>query len=491
MKYSFKTYPELWFLTVTAFLTRFLWIGYPRQVVFDEVHFGKFISAYFKGEIFFDIHPPLGKLMYVFAGWLVGFEPGFAFDHIGEAYAGVPIAALRTLPALCGALLVPLVYLIARELGLRRPAATLIAAFVLFDNALLVQSRFMLLDIPLLFFGFSSIYLFLLGTKAFARSTTNAHLFSRTARGAATNARVRRGGGSGFSERLTSELVAFVRTEAVSEKDERSWFTLSPWLFLLISAVFLGLAISIKWTALAFSAPLFILFIKTVLKERPSLRFDAGIFALFIFIPLVLYLGFFAIHFQLTEPAKLGSFFRNVAGLNHQMFDSNLQDLIHPYSSRWFEWPIMKRTVYYWNSAPGGITVAVIYLLGNPFIWMVSLLNIVLGLLIFIKDIARRRTQALFGPALLLITFFANLLPFIPITRAMFLYHYFPALIFSFLIAGMNIDRLIPEIRIRSIMVATLIITSAVFFVYFAPLSYGTRINDAGLNERMWLPTWR
>ncbi len=32
-------------------------------MVFDEVHFGKFISGYIRGTYFFDIHPPAGKLL--------------------------------------------------------------------------------------------------------------------------------------------------------------------------------------------------------------------------------------------------------------------------------------------------------------------------------------------------------------------------------------------------------------------------------------------
>lgn len=502
MRNFLKVHPELWLLTFTAFVTRFLWIGYPREVVFDEVHFGKFLSAYLSGKTFFDIHPPLGKLLYVFIGWLVGFQPGFAFDHIGQPYTNVPIIALRMLPALLGALLVPLIYLVAKELGLSRPAATLAAAFVLFDNALLVQSRFMLLDIPLLFFGFASILFFLLGQKVFRR-----HGFGFSpgaAGGAATHDRGGEGGEpSSVGERVLgrSALSSADRLSPTSTSRSANHVSapepahgknqIHAWLLFALSAIFLGLTISIKWTALAFSVPLFILFMRILLKERAPLRFDAGMLALFILIPLALYLGFFAIHFWLIEPQKLQNFFQNATDLNSQMFDSNLQHLTHPYSSRWFEWPIMKRTVYYWNAAPGGITTAVIYLLGNPFVWMVSLLNLGIGFSLSMKALARRRYHTLFGYAFLSVTFLANLLPFISITRAMFLYHYFPALIFSFLIAGMNLDRLIPDIRIRSTMASLLIVTSVVFFLYFAPLSYGTRINDTALNERMWLPTWR
>ena len=48
-------------LTLLAGLLRSYKIWHPDQVVFDEVHFGKFAAYYIRREYFFDVHPPFAK----------------------------------------------------------------------------------------------------------------------------------------------------------------------------------------------------------------------------------------------------------------------------------------------------------------------------------------------------------------------------------------------------------------------------------------------
>ncbi|XP_071487329.1 protein O-mannosyl-transferase 1-like [Diadema antillarum] len=138
-------------LTVLSFGSRLWRLEQPRGVVFDETHFGLFTSFYLRGIFFFDVHPPLGKLLLAVMGHASGFEGDFAFDKIGLEYpCDLPIWYLRLLPALCGALLTPLSYLVLEAMGFNQWTAALGAILVLCDNSLLTQSRFILMDTMLL-----------------------------------------------------------------------------------------------------------------------------------------------------------------------------------------------------------------------------------------------------------------------------------------------------------------------------------------------------
>ena len=138
-------------LFALGLVTRFALLGYPRQVVFDEYHFGKFINGYLKGEYFFDIHPPLGKLLLALSAWLGGYDGSQPWEKVGEDIApDVNLIALRTAPALQGAALLPLLFVTGRAIGLSFPAALLAPLCVLFDLCFMVESRLVLTDLTLL-----------------------------------------------------------------------------------------------------------------------------------------------------------------------------------------------------------------------------------------------------------------------------------------------------------------------------------------------------
>ncbi|TYJ54293.1 hypothetical protein B9479_005052 [Cryptococcus floricola] len=141
-------------LTALAFAVRFWNIAHPDQVVFDEVHFGAFAGHYIKRNYYFDVHPPLAKMLNALAAWWVGFDGDFGFDSIGDDYTGpgVPYVGMRKFCAFMGSLTIPVVYSIMRESGYPVGIAAFSAALILFDNGHIVQTRLILLDAALILF---------------------------------------------------------------------------------------------------------------------------------------------------------------------------------------------------------------------------------------------------------------------------------------------------------------------------------------------------
>ncbi|XP_060653028.1 protein O-mannosyltransferase 1 [Drosophila nasuta] len=140
-----------WGLFLLAFFTRFYKLATPPNVVFDELHYGKYIAHYMRNIFFFDQHPPLGKQLIAGLVSFAGYDGNYTFPRIGAAYASnVPIFWLRFLPALCGSLLAPVVYKLLLEAKMRRWTAALGGLLIILDNSLLTQSRFILMESMLL-----------------------------------------------------------------------------------------------------------------------------------------------------------------------------------------------------------------------------------------------------------------------------------------------------------------------------------------------------
>lgn len=99
------------------------------------------------------------------SGKLANYNGSFSFES-GLTYPeDLDITTMRVFNAAWGAMLVPLAYGTARHLNLSTKTSMLAASMVLFDNALLTISRFVLLDSMLLFFT-GATFFFLSGFRS-------------------------------------------------------------------------------------------------------------------------------------------------------------------------------------------------------------------------------------------------------------------------------------------------------------------------------------
>lgn len=107
-----------------------------------------------RNTFFFDSHPPLGKQLIAAVAYYSGFDGKYKFDRIGSTYSdSVPLFALRFVPAFCGSLIIPVVYHLMLEIGLSQWTSLLASLLLLLDNAVLTQSRFILMESMLLLFA--------------------------------------------------------------------------------------------------------------------------------------------------------------------------------------------------------------------------------------------------------------------------------------------------------------------------------------------------
>lgn len=423
-------------LLVGGLVSRFIFIWHPNEVVFDEVHFGKFFSAYFTGNYYFDIHPPLGKLLIALFVNFFGFRPNFGFESIGERYPDSSYIYFRFLPNLFGSLIPIAIFLFLLEIGFSWRSAFLASWMVLFDNAFLVQSHFILVDAFLISFGLFGLYFFF-------KSRNNNY-----------------------------DLKSFI-----------------------LSILFLTFSFSIKWTGLGFYALSLFVLIKDNLKKKYFRRL-IKLLSLFSVIPLLIYMLIFFVHFKLLPNPGPGDaymssqflkkgFLGKFLELNIAMYvyNKNIRTE-HPYASPAWLWPLMSKPVYFWVSSTGDGYTSRIYLLGNPSVWLLSTLGLIFALFFWKPKKIDQKTILYLG-------YLINFLPFFLIKRPLFLYHYLVPLIFAVSIFSDLFVKTISKLKInRDIIFIFSLSLILILFLYLSPLSYGLPLKETEFNSRFWFKSW-
>ncbi len=452
-----KRHIDIVCLTVASLLTHLFLFGFPNEAVFDEVYFTSFISNYFTHNYFFDIHPPFAKLLIAGVGYLAGFQPLSHELVIGESFGTASFIWLRLLPVIAGIVLPIIVYKLCKEFKLSRAASLAAGFLIIFESSLLVQSRFVLLDSLLLAFGFFGLLLYFIHVR-----------------------------------------------------NQKFWVK-------LLSVVFLTFAFSIKWTGGTFFAIVILLEIIRLTKNRLSIHHWIRSVSLFFIVPTLIYFSFFAIHLSLLWKTGPGDAFMSkafqktlegninngsnidplglgekAAELNFEMYRSNARlTATHPYGSKWYTWPLMERPVFYWQHQTSPTTNQFIYLFGNPFIYWSSTIAVILSIIFLAYAFIKRRVK--YNRKLgvfLLFAYLFNLLPFIGITRVMFLYHYFTALVFAIITLVFLIDMIENEKTKKKAFISVVVI-SALFFIYFSPIIYGISISQSSEHLFFWISSWR
>ena len=406
-----------------SFLLHFFYFHHPQEVVFDEVHKGKYIFSYLKGEHFFNIHPPLAELLFAGIAKIFRIQPNFDFNHIGEKYPSSFYLILRALPNLLGTFLPIIFYFLGKEIFSSQKAGIFCALSCCFDNAFLCQSRFILTDIFYIFFGLLGILFYLY------------------------------------------------------------WKRKKKSFYLILSALFWGASFSVKWQGIVFWGICLSSEFLDFFKKRKF--FWKNLFFEFLLLPFLIYFLSFFLHFSLLKnPGPGDAFYHNFWEKNifERIISANLKifwevrhfNPTHIFSSEWYEWPISRKPIFYWQNENGEEKI---YFLGNPFLWLCVLLGIAFLFFEFLLKILKKKPLEKWK-VLLFSFYFLNMLLLSFSSMPKFLYHYLPSLSFGILILGNHLSKLDKKYQILFLIFLIL------NFYFYAPLSYGLPLKESEFNLR-------
>lgn len=243
--------------------------------------------------------------------------------------------------------------------------------------------------------------------------------------------------------------------------------------FFYLSLFFTSLAISVKWTA---TINLLIYFIFILIdKNTRNILIDnilKNIFKFIFWIFVSLFLPYLIIF--------LPDYFKGEKFIswhyNAYMFHKNLISH-HPYASSWYKWFLDLRPVWFeYRETPDKLVLGIIEY-GNPFIIIASTISF---LHVLIKE-KFYQNKFLF---LIIISVFANIIPWILIKREAFFYHFIPILPFMLIILSYTLFKIFQNKKIR-ILFYIYFAFIIFFFLWFWPLLNGILISFDGYTSRI------
>ena len=448
-----------------------------NSTYFDEIYHARTAFEFLRGTVPYETsHPPLGKIL------MSCFVAVFGMTPFGWRFAG----------ALAGILMLPAMYLLAKQLTKKTGLSVLSCLLITFDCMHLTQSQIATIDsFPVLFILFSYFF-----------------------------------------------MLRFIQTDYLREKNGTA---LRP---LFLSGLFMGCSIASKWIGIYAGAGLAFLFFchcyrVNRIHTRPLI--DSGqetsenlpvpvtgalhdrhevfirFFHLclwcvlfFVIIPLIIYLLSY-IPYMAYNSKRIHSLWDYIAevwkaqvGMFNYHSTPNL-GMDHPFYSPWWEWPIIGKPMYYAAEQyiPDSYSVHhSIFCFGNPVIWFGGLGAFAFLLVRCISERFRSVQESIqfypveqtsdFRHFFLFTGIAAQYLPWVLVPRGTYIYHYFASIPFLMLMIVMCFDGYGAKYKriVRTAAVILVVLVAAAFVVLF-PYASGIAVPaawlDAGRNIlRIW-----
>ena len=434
--------------------------SYYNSMYFDEIYHARTGYEHAHAQHTYETtHPPLGK---VFMSWcirLMGMTP-FAWRFAG---------------ALCGVLMVPAIYLLAKTLLGSTLWAALCALLLSADCMHFTQTRIATID------SFPVLFMMLM-------------------------------------------FLFMARWMKMSYYHQRLRDTFVP---LALSGAFMGLAIASKWIGCYGAVGLAVLFFSRFIVlwrqglyaekhrgEDPAFvraadTFkDKGIktilacFVFFVFVPVAIYVLSYIPYLRAYGEIKWNlTTFERLWDAQVLMFDYH-KNLVaeHYFASPWYEWPLIVKPMWYYNADFKGAGMASsILAFGNPAVWWTGLAGI---LFVLVYSVCRNALPALRvipgrededdrAMPVIAVGFLSAYLPWVLVSRLTFIYHYFASVPWIIIATALGLKYLARHSkRLSYALAAVLSVAAIALFIGFYPLASGVEVPRAWCDAMNWFKGW-
>ena len=233
---------------------------------------------------------------------------------------------------------------------------------------------------------------------------------------------------------------------------------------LVLSGIFFGLSVSVKWTGLYGGIALAIIFFTHLVKNtKLNIKNLLKGTLFFVVIPLFIYSSLYLIfpNNKLNHTTN----FESIINQQKDMYNYHSKlNATHYFSSKWYTWPISYKPVWYHQEILNNDTKETISGIGNIVIWWMGIIGFLYSL---IKLIRKKDKQSF----IIVVSMLSLWLPYAFIGRVMFLYHYFPVLPFMML-GIVNLFQSIEEkYKLKYLIPLYMIFVIAFFIIYYPVIS--------------------
>lgn len=416
--------------------------SFRNSTYFDEIYHARTAYEYIHRLYSYEnTHPPLGKI----------------FISIGILIFGMNPFGWRIIGTLFGIAMLPFIYLFAKRFFRESWIATLVTILFAFDFMHFTQTRIATIDVFITFFVIVMYYF----------------------------------------------MYQYFRLSFYDTSLRKTFIPLG------LSGITMGLGMASKWTGVYAASGLAVIFFWSLFTRFREYRFakkdpegiSNGIshshiihtfrsktvktilfcMVFFVLIPATIYLLSYLPFIDSSGNGLVMRMLKNQQSMYHY---HTTVDATHPYSSKWYQWPIMYRPIWYYSGHISDTVSEGISAFGNPLVWWAGIPAFLYMLYLAIR---KKDNKATF----LVIGYLAQYLPWTLVTRVIFIYHYFPSVPFVTFMVGYSMFQIVqkrPKLKKAAIAYT---VVAVILFIMFYPVLSGEPVNKDYVSMCLrWFDSW-